>query len=389
VDAATGKFGEDQPEGGRGACLWQEQDGKKRLIGYASRQLRKNELNYSAFLLEMQAMVYGMEFFDHYLRPAPFTVYSDHKPLGTLNKTHKRTLDRLNELVSRYSFTIKHVDGHENLVADYLSRSVPFPVDPIDMDPNTLAQLQRKDPIIQQWRQAYDGHDDSKLPFDRQLLEVFNDILFTNSKTRNRSDPNLGRRIIAPTSIRNKIITEAHNSPLGGHMGAFKTKDRVFQQFWWPAMDKDIETFIKNCGPCNAVGNKFPLPHAPQINIPLPAAPNHRVHIDLNGPHRTADGSTKYICVITDAFSKYVSLSAIRNKTAEAVAETLIESWIKNFGVPRLLVSDNGKEFCNKIINDLSTRLAIGRATTAPYHPKRTPRQRPSTRRPTATSPAC
>ena len=73
VDASTGT---NKLEGGLGPennHFW--------VISYGSRQLVKHKKNYSPFLLEMTAEVWGMEFYDEYLRGKHFTLYTEHKPL--------------------------------------------------------------------------------------------------------------------------------------------------------------------------------------------------------------------------------------------------------------------------------------------------------------------
>ena len=72
--------------------------------------------------------------------------------------------------------------------------------------------------------------------------------------------------------------------------------------------------------------------------------------MDLFGPLkcRFASGK-KYIMVITDAFSKYTELAAIPDKTAVTVARSFFENWICRHGVPRIIISDRGKEFLNKV----------------------------------------
>ena len=63
-----------------------------------------------------------MEHFEHYLRPNPFVLYTDHRPLETLKKAHTRTFGRLQMMMEKFHFEIRYVPGKENSVADYLSR---------------------------------------------------------------------------------------------------------------------------------------------------------------------------------------------------------------------------------------------------------------------------
>ena len=78
-----------------------------------------------------------------------------------------------------------------------------------------------------------------------------------------------------------------------------------------------------------------------------------RVHIDLFGPMKTSASGKKYIMCITDAFSRYAELVAIPDKTAETVAEALFQRWLCRHGLPLEILSDQGKEFCNEIVDKL------------------------------------
>jgi len=98
--------------------------------------------------------------------------------------------------------------------------------------------------------------------------------------------------------------------------------------------------------------------------------PNQRVHMDLFGPLKTSGSGKKYIMCITDAFSKYVELVAIPDKTATTVASALFSRWLCRHGLPLEIVSDGGKEFCNEIVNEMLKMMTIKKTTTSPYHPK-------------------
>jgi hypothetical protein len=71
VDASTGSA---SSEGGMGAILAQiDKSGTFHVISYGSRQLVKHEKNYSPYLVEMAAAVWGMEFYNEYLKGKQFT----------------------------------------------------------------------------------------------------------------------------------------------------------------------------------------------------------------------------------------------------------------------------------------------------------------------------
>jgi putative transposase len=103
-------FGDERHDGGLGAILTQINENKDHcVIGYASRKLAVHEKNYTPFLLEMQAAIFGMEHFGTHLKGRHFTLFTDHKPLEKLGKVHTKTLNRLQEIMNVYDFEIVYI----------------------------------------------------------------------------------------------------------------------------------------------------------------------------------------------------------------------------------------------------------------------------------------
>jgi hypothetical protein len=67
---------------GLGAILTQKEEYDNFYsISYTSRQLKDHEKNYSPFLLEAAAAVWGMDVFNEYLKRKKIILYTDHKLL--------------------------------------------------------------------------------------------------------------------------------------------------------------------------------------------------------------------------------------------------------------------------------------------------------------------
>jgi hypothetical protein len=104
---------------GLGCVLMQE----GHVIAYASRQLRKHELNYPTHDLELAAVVHALKIWRHYSMGTKCQVYTDHKSLKyiftqkDLNLRQRRWL----ELIKDYGLEIHYHPGKANLVADALS----------------------------------------------------------------------------------------------------------------------------------------------------------------------------------------------------------------------------------------------------------------------------
>ena len=67
----------DASKDGLSCVLMQE----GRVIAYASRQLRRHELNYSTHDLELAVVVHALKIWRHYLYEQQCDIYTDHKSL--------------------------------------------------------------------------------------------------------------------------------------------------------------------------------------------------------------------------------------------------------------------------------------------------------------------
>ena len=53
-----------------------------------------------------------------------------------------------------------------------------------------------------------------------------------------------------PEIIKTEIISSYHNDPLVGHFGIEKTWELVVQKYYWPTLQADIETYVKEYEVC-------------------------------------------------------------------------------------------------------------------------------------------
>ena len=109
-----------------GAVLSQVQDGAKRSIAYASRQLNTAEQSYSATELELLALVWATKYFRCYLYGQKFVVRTDHSTLSYLRNfaDHNSRLLRWSLMLLGLDFVIQHRPGRRIGHADALSRHV-------------------------------------------------------------------------------------------------------------------------------------------------------------------------------------------------------------------------------------------------------------------------
>ena len=368
VDAS---LGDDKKPGGLGAILTQiNTNGEHCVIAYASRKLQKHECNYTPFLMEMQAAIWGMEHFNTYLRGRKFTLFTDHRPLEKLGKVHTKTLNRLQEIMNTYDFEIMYKKGSE-MPADYLSRNL---VNAISWEVSELQQAQAADPLLKALKEFLLN---SQLPHDpkcQSLVRHFANDCFIEDDIvwRRVKRPFEPSRVVVflPTSLVPTALSEAHGNQMVGHDGIYKTKERLLQCYYWPGMDADIAAHLKTCHRCQLRRKDDRPPPNLLSTLPQPTEPNQRVHADLFGPLKTTDSGKKFILCMTDALTKYVELVPLPNKEADTVANAIFDRWYCRFGAPLDIITDQGKEFCAKLSNELFKRLGTNHFTTSPHHPQ-------------------
>jgi hypothetical protein len=61
---------------------------------------------------------------------------------------------------------------------------------------------------------------------------IIDNILYVRASLRKGHVIKNDLRMAVPTAMRKEILTEAHNSWIGGHGGRFKTTERLQGEFW-------------------------------------------------------------------------------------------------------------------------------------------------------------
>jgi hypothetical protein len=348
-------------------------------ISFASRQLKDHEKNYSPFLLEATAAVWGMDFFNEYLRGKQFILYTDHKPLEKLGHLRSKMLNRLQTALLEHDFIIQYKKG-SNMSADYLSRlpgakeavTSISAFDPFQAD---LFDLQMQDEHLQML-QTYMTKNEWPLNLSKQDQMYFKNLAEKAFQDKNKvvwirlTDFNYPRMALYLLSrYRKEAMCEAHDSALGGQNATHKTYLKISTSYYWPKMIQDIEKHKNFCLRCQQ-RKKSTNKRTPLVPLPIPDRPNLQVNADLFGPMITADSNKKFVLCITYAFTKYAVVTAIANKDAEMVADAIYKEWFSKFGIPAQIHTDGSKEFINKLSAELFHFLNVSHTKTSPAHPQ-------------------
>ena len=122
-----------------GSALYQIQNGKPKLIAYASKRLPEAAWNYSITELEMCGLAINITSFAHLLKKVDFDAVVDHLALVHIlkSKIERVTprIKRLLEILSAYSFNLYYMKGKDMILSDFLSRQGTDKSDPHEIIP--------------------------------------------------------------------------------------------------------------------------------------------------------------------------------------------------------------------------------------------------------------
>ena len=294
-------------------------------------------------------------------------------------------LRKVHDLLKKFVLVqIKHVPRAENSRADALvklatasqedlSRSTPFEylAEPsIDLCDEVVASVKSvpswMDPI---WDYIIDG----SLPDDpKEAAKIrARSARFTNHKgslyKRGFFTPFLKCIVGKDTEY---VLREVHEGICGNHIGARALAGKVLRQgYYWPTILKDATDLVKKCRIFQEQAKISRLPSKPLTSITSPW-PFQQWGLDILGPLPISKGQCKFIIVAVDYFTKWAEAEPLATITEQKIRNFVWRAIICRFGIPRALVSDNGKQFDNTKFRDFCTELGIKNYYSSPTHPQ-------------------
>ena len=157
-------------------------------------------------------------------------------------------------------------------------------------------------------------------------------------------------QIVIPKSLIQGVLKQLHNQ--AGHLGIFKTTEKVKERFYWPGYEQDIRTWVQNCVQCQQRNPPIPQAQAPLGTIQA-SYPFEKISWDIMGPMPVTERHNKYILVVTDVFTKWVEAFPLQNTTAETLAACLVNEVVCRYGAPAVIHSDQGANLCGDVVRSM------------------------------------
>ena len=164
------------------------------------------------------------------------------------------------------------------------------------------------------------------------------------------------------------VVREVHEGIYGNHIGARTLAGKVLRQgYYWLTILKDATDLVKKCRICQEHAKISRLPSEPLTSITSPW-PFQQWGLDLIGPLPIGKGQCKFIIVAEDYLTKLAEVEPIATITEQKIRNFMWRAIMCRFGIPRALVSDNGKQFDNAKFRDFCVELGIKNYYSSPAH---------------------
>jgi hypothetical protein len=299
-------------------------------IAFVSKKFSSQARNWSTIEQEAYAIYYSVHHFDYYLRCKPFILETDHNNLLWMESSMVPKIIRWRVLLQSFSFSLRHIPGARNIVADWLSR-VHSPE-----DSSSILHISSSSPFL----------DVTSPPPPPLLVEDDTDI--ADDVT-----------VDLPTPVN---VDDALKSVHEGrflHPGVRRTwlnLNRLYPGHKVPY--KVVADFVSSCAICQKTRLTMSDSLQPLVRHLKPPHPRTIIGVDTLTVTPTDKQGNTYIVVVINLFTKLVGLYPVAKHDAPSTA-TAIFQYFCTYGLVSHMISDPGSEFDNEVVSHLTRWLGL------------------------------
>ncbi|KAJ5082230.1 hypothetical protein N7532_011273 [Penicillium argentinense] len=387
----------DASEWAIGFVLYQEgEDQKLHPVAFDGRKLSTAELNYPVHEKELLAIKEALRLWDRYIENGTTTrIITDHASLQYLQttKTYSKRLARWVDEFQQYDLKIQYRKGSEAVVPDAISRRPDFvedtPANIAQDRPDWVAQLNTLtvgDFSEQDWLKATEeflrsGHLPTNKKLSRYVRKFAPHLGYRTVKLPMRADADTNRQlvfthadgVVAPyleMPLREDFVRRMHEE--FGHLGYPGLQGVTRPRAWWPTIRTDIQETVKRCPNCQVAQglNESLERETAQHLVKEGIRPFERWGIDLVGRLPKTPNGNQWIITAIDYATGWTVARAVPDATEETIGQFLHEDIFIQYGAPREIITDNGRNLIAKAVEYYIKLLKAKHRTTTPYHPR-------------------
>ena len=174
--------------------------------------------------------------------------------------------------------------------------------------------------------------------------------------------------VVLPQFLIGAVLQLAHEEL--GHNGSPRTYALIKRYYYWKGLKSMVKKHVQTCKLCQE-HNKHVVKYS-KINFEAEPAPMRFISMDLIGEfHPPSSKGNRYALTVICMFTGYTFCIPIPNKMAKTVLKACMDNVYCQFGGSIKILSDNGTEFKNKLMEEVSEELGVEyKIYSSPYRPQ-------------------
>ncbi|CAJ2645722.1 unnamed protein product [Trifolium pratense] len=289
--------------------------------------------------------------------------------LGKFKQTEVKHVPREHnaraDILSKLASTKKKKGGNQSLIQETLSK--PSIVKPIEVF--LICEINANSWMTP----VFEFLNNGKLPLDKkEAAKVKRRVcayVILNGKMYRRGFSIPLLRCVEESKVAS-ILSEIHEGINGQHVGGRSLARKALRAgFYWPTMQADAKEHVKKCDKCQRHGDMHLAPPNELKTLSSPW-PFSWWGMDLLGPFPTAAGQNKYLIVAVDYFTKWIEAEPLAHITTFNVLRFFKRNILARFGIPQVVITDNGTQFTDKKVREFMTKIGTTQHFTSVEHPQ-------------------
>ncbi|GAU47343.1 hypothetical protein TSUD_302120 [Trifolium subterraneum] len=166
------------------------------------------------------------------------------------------------------------------------------------------------------------------------------------------------------------ILQEIHEGINGQHVGGRSLARKALRAgYYWPTMQNDAKDHVLKCDKCQRHGDMH-IASANELKTLISSWPFAWWGMDILGPFPTATRQVKYLIVAVDYFTKWIEAEPLAKIGASHILRFFKRNVLARFGIPQVVVTDNGTQFTNKKFQEFLAAIGTTQHFTSVEHPQ-------------------